>query len=147
MTNQPNQKKEKSEVLVFGAFDTLHKGHLHLLREARALGTRLVVALAQDHTIKEQKGRLPIESFETRKNALLACEYVDTVHKGDRELGNYRVVSIERPDIIALGYDQDELKLDLARWMKRFSVPIPVVQLDAYHPELYKSSIIRNKSV
>jgi len=35
-------------VITYGTFDTLHYGHIRLLKRARALGTHLRVALSSD---------------------------------------------------------------------------------------------------
>ncbi len=141
-----SKKCKPREVLTFGAFDELHPGHLHLLKRAREYGDRLVVALARDSVIKELKGHAPTQNFKKRKEALLETNLVDQVHRGDHRLGNYRVLSIERPDVIALGHDQDELEADLEKWMKKFSVPLPIVRIEAFKPGKFKSSIIRKKS-
>ncbi len=138
-----NKECKPREVLVFGAFDELHPGHLHFLKRARDFGDRLVVALARDKIILELKGHKPTYTFDERKADLEKTGLVDQVHKGDHALGNYRVLSIERPDVIALGHDQEDLEKDLKRWMVKYSVPIPLVHLDAFKPEEYKSSLRR----
>ena len=43
-------------VAVAGGFDPLHPGHISHLREARKLGTRLVVILNPDQDLIRKKG-------------------------------------------------------------------------------------------
>lgn len=130
-------------VMVFGSFDGLHEGHKDFLRQARLHGTRLIVNLAPDTIIKQLKGREPEHDFEARKAALEAESTVDAVLAGDAQLGTYRTVVAERPDTIALGYDQDALEQDLRDWIDSTARPIKIVKLKPYHPETYKSSKLR----
>jgi cytidyltransferase-like protein len=58
-------------VLVNGAFDLLHTGHMRLLFAARAQGATLVVALDTDEKIHREKGPTrPFQSFAERAAAL-----------------------------------------------------------------------------
>jgi cytidyltransferase-like protein len=47
------------KVLVFGTFDGLHEGHLNLFRQARRYGDYLVVVVARDSTVRENKKKMP----------------------------------------------------------------------------------------
>lgn len=68
--------------LVFtnGAFDLLHAGHVRYLRQARALGDALVIALNSDASVRALKGRTrPLNTQEDRAEVLRALEFVDAV--------------------------------------------------------------------
>ena len=65
-------------VITYGTFDTLHHGHIRLLRRARALGDYLIVALSTDE-FNEIKGKKSFFSYEDRKYDLEALRYVDLV--------------------------------------------------------------------
>ncbi len=65
-------------VITYGTFDLFHKGHVELLRRARALGTRLMVGLSTD-SFNAIKGKTSAISYEDRKLMLEACRYVDGV--------------------------------------------------------------------
>lgn len=65
-------------VLTYGTFDLFHPGHVHLLKRARELGTRLVVGLSTDE-FNAKKGKKSVMSFEDRKVVLEACRHVDEV--------------------------------------------------------------------
>ena len=122
--------------MAFGTFDLLHPGHTHFLREARALGDYLVVVVARDATVKEIKGRLPARGEEARRATLEGLRIADRVRLGSKD-DKYTVVREERPDIIALGYDQVALVDGLERMLPATTT---VVRLSSYFPEKYKSS-------
>ncbi|MDA9224111.1 glycerol-3-phosphate cytidylyltransferase [Tateyamaria sp.] len=65
-------------VITYGTFDTLHYGHVRLLKSARDLGDHLTVALSTDefNAIKNKKSRF---TWEQRKKDLEAIRYVDEV--------------------------------------------------------------------
>jgi D-beta-D-heptose 7-phosphate kinase/D-beta-D-heptose 1-phosphate adenosyltransferase len=99
--------KTKGEIVVFtnGCFDLLHRGHLHLLREAKALGDLLVVAVNSDRSVKLIKGLArPIVSETDRVELIAALEMVDYVLSFD-EPDPYHIVSFLRPNIIVKGGD------------------------------------------
>lgn len=95
--------------MAFGVFDLMHDGHRHFLKEAKKLGGRLVVAVAPDEAVKEIKNRLPREPLPRRIENLQREKLADMVVVGDRVLGDWLVVKNHKPDVIALGYDQQEL--------------------------------------
>jgi D-beta-D-heptose 7-phosphate kinase/D-beta-D-heptose 1-phosphate adenosyltransferase len=68
-------------VTINGAFDLLHAGHLHILREARRLGDVLIVGVNADSTVRASKGPgRPYVSEQDRALLLLALRDVDYVH-------------------------------------------------------------------
>lgn len=67
-------------VLVGGCFDLLHFGHISFLKNARALGDRLIVALESDENVTRMKGASrPIHTQQQRKLMLEALSVVDEV--------------------------------------------------------------------
>lgn len=63
-------------VYVVGVFDLFHRGHVELLKRARALGDKLVVAVNSDDMVAEYKRR-PYISEEDRLAVIRSCRYVD----------------------------------------------------------------------
>ena len=68
----------KNEQVVFtnGCFDVLHLGHFHTLCAAKNFGTKLIVGLNADNSIKRLKGESrPVFDEQTRllQLAVLAC--------------------------------------------------------------------------
>ena len=73
-------------ILVSGAFNPLHFGHLLLLKDASKYG-KVVVALNSDEWVMKNKGHLLFD-FETRKSLLEECEYVSEVISFDDSEGD-----------------------------------------------------------
>ena len=66
------------KILTYGTFDLLHKGHIRLLKRAKALGDYLIVAISTDE-FNAMKGKKAYFSYEERKEILEAIKYVDEV--------------------------------------------------------------------
>jgi len=125
--------------MVFGTFDIIHPGHLYLFEEAKKLGDTLTVIVARDQTVLEVKGR----AVQNDENARL--KNIENLHIADKViLGNladkYQVIKEEKPDIIALGYDQrafvDSLNETLDSKTK-------IIRLKPFKEDIYKSSKFR----
>ena len=74
-------------VLVTGGFDPMHSGHVTYLREARALGSMLIVGLNSDEWLARKKGR-PFMPYHERMDVILGCRYVDGVISFDDSDGS-----------------------------------------------------------
>jgi glycerol-3-phosphate cytidylyltransferase len=66
------------KIITYGTYDLLHRGHVNLLKRAKAMGDFLVVGLSSDefNAIKQKKA---FYSYEERKLVLEAVRYVDLV--------------------------------------------------------------------
>ena len=93
------------KVLAGGTFNLLHPGHVLFLEKARELGGYLVVVVASDRTVLRRKGFLLMKAAD-RKKMLESLRMVDKAVIGDGK-DFMKVVRKERPDIIALGFDQE----------------------------------------
>ena len=96
-----------AKIIVFtnGCFDLLHRGHIYLLREAKALGDLLLVAINSDQSVKAVKGPTrPILSETDRLELIAAMEMVNYVLLFD-EPDPYNIISILRPNILVKGGD------------------------------------------
>eukprot|EP00397_Hematodinium_sp_SG-2012_P060714 GEMP01079417.1.p1 GENE.GEMP01079417.1~~GEMP01079417.1.p1 ORF type:complete len:253 (+),score=56.45 GEMP01079417.1:54-812(+) len=69
---------KKVTIFLEGAFDLTHYGHMNAFRQARALGTHLIVGLNSDESITRCKGR-PILNDEERYEVINACRFVDNI--------------------------------------------------------------------
>ena len=58
--------------------DLFHWGHVYMLKNAKAMGDRLVVGIHSDETIRSYK-RDPIMNMNERIKVVEACKYVDQV--------------------------------------------------------------------
>ena len=92
-------------VFTNGVFDLLHPGHVRYLREARALGDALVVAVNSDRSVRANKGPArPVNPERERAEVLLALESVDAAVIFDEETP-HAIVSAINPDILVKGAD------------------------------------------
>lgn len=66
-------------VITYGTFDLFHVGHVNLLKRARSLGDRLIVAVSTDEFNLQEKGKTTIVPYEHRVKVLESCRYVDLV--------------------------------------------------------------------
>jgi len=74
-------------VAVSGGFDPIHSGHIALLRQAAALGDKLVVGVNSDAWLTRKKGK-PFMNIHERKAVLLAIKWVDEVWEFDDSDGS-----------------------------------------------------------
>ena len=101
------QAKARGQKIVFtnGCFDILHRGHLHVLREAKALGDLLIVAVNSDGSVQRLKGpSRPVINEAGRSELIAALEMVDYVTLFD-EIDPRRLIEEIQPDILAKGGD------------------------------------------
>ncbi len=101
------QAKARGQKVVFtnGCFDILHQGHLHVLREAKALGDLLIVAVNSDGSVKRLKGpSRPVIGEAGRSELIAALEMVDYVTLF-AETDPRRLIEEIQPDILAKGGD------------------------------------------
>lgn len=133
--------KKEMAVIVFGAFDSLHDGHRHFLRQAKALGDRLVVAVAPDEVIQKLKNRKPTYPVGERIAAIAKENIADEIVAGDGELGSWKILRARRPDIVALGYDQESLRQELEQLAPELGFTL--VMLKPHEPDRLHSRFLR----
>lgn len=121
-------------VMATGIFDILHTGHVYFLNEARRLGDELVVVVATDATARKLKHE-PIMNEKMRLEMIAALRLVDKAVLG-RTDDMYRVVVDEKPDIIAIGYDQAHNIADIERECRSRGVNAKIVRLEHCLSEL-----------
>ena len=117
--------------LVFtnGCFDILHRGHVTLLAQARALGAAMVVALNSDTSVKRLgKGNdRPVNTLADRLAVMAALECVSLVTWFDEDTPIERILEC-RPDVLVKGGDWPVDKIvgntEVAGWGgKTVSIP------------------------
>ena len=97
-------------ILVSGAFNPLHFGHLLLFKAASKYG-KVIVALNSDEWVMKNKGHLLFD-FETRKSLLEECEYVSEVIPFDDSEGDAVYALFEvRPTYFGNGGSATSLSL------------------------------------
>ncbi len=98
------KKEGKKIVFTNGCFDIIHAGHVQYLREAKALGDVLVVAMNSDSSVKRIKPGRPIVPQEQRAMVLSALEMVDYVTVFNEETP-YETIRALQPDVLVKGGD------------------------------------------
>jgi len=119
--------------LVFtnGCFDILHRGHVTLLGQARALGEAMIVALNSDASVKRLgKGDdRPVNSLADRLAVIAALECVSLVTWFEEDTPIERILEC-RPDVLVKGGDWPVEKIvgntEVAGWGGR-TVSIPFI--------------------
>ena len=119
--------------LVFtnGCFDILHRGHVTLLGQARALGAAMVVAINTDASVKRLgKGAdRPVNALADRLAVMAALECVSLVTWFDEDTPIERIRDC-RPDVLVKGGDWPVEKIvgnrDVTGWGGRV-VSIPFI--------------------
>ena len=128
--------------MVFGTFDVFHKGHESFLRQAYYYGDFLVAVVARDETVAKVKKRRTKNNERKRLLVLKKSGLVDKAILGN--LGDkYAVIKKYKPDVIALGYDQDVFVSELKNKLIEFKLDkTRLVRLKSYYPKKYKSSLL-----
>ena len=129
-------------VLAGGVYDVLHLGHLAALTEAKTLGDVLVAVVATDVTVGMLKGRKPIFPEQDRRALVEGLKPVDKAILGyeDVGMGYEQVLTDVMPDIVAFGYDQENLERSVREIIQRRGLKIEMVKLSRYDHEKYLSS-------
>ncbi len=101
------QAKLRGEKIVFtnGCFDILHAGHVSYLKEAAALGDRLIVAVNGDESVTRLKGSgRPVNPCNRRMAVLAGLQSVDWVVEFTEDTPQ-RIISALLPDVLVKGGD------------------------------------------
>jgi D-beta-D-heptose 7-phosphate kinase/D-beta-D-heptose 1-phosphate adenosyltransferase len=99
--------KKEGHRIVFtnGCFDILHRGHVNLLNQAKALGDVLIVGINSDDSIRRLKGsERPINSLEDRIIVLAGLESVDFLVSFEED-SPVEIIKALKPDVFAKGGD------------------------------------------
>lgn len=101
------------KILTYGTYDLLHRGHIGLLRRAKAMGDYLIVGLSTDE-FNALKNKKSFYSYEERKLVLEALRYVDEVIPEENWEQKAGDIDTHNVDIFVMGDDWkgvfDELK-------------------------------------
>lgn len=99
--------KNANETIVFtnGCFDLLHLGHVQYLKEAKLLGSKLIVAANSDASVSALKGKhRPIQVEESRINILASLAYIDAVTVFSEETP-LSLIEMLLPNVLVKGGD------------------------------------------
>ena len=148
MANKPEKKKV---VLASGVFDLIHLGHVRFLEEAKRAGgenAKLIVIIARDNNVEKMKGRKPIMSENQRRTLVESLKVVDETVLGYEKFDIAEIIQKMKPDIIALGYDQVEMELNVKKHIAKRKLYIEVFRIGKFGANaLDSSSKIKQKII
>jgi FAD synthetase len=146
-------KKEKKTkiVLASGTFDLLHLGHVRFLEEAKKAGGKdaeLIVIVARDSTVKARKGKSPVMPEDQRRALVESLKVVDEAILGLEDFSIGKVIEKIKPDVIAVGHDQDGIEKELLKAIEKEKIVIKVAKIGRFGKrELDSSSKIVRKII
>ena len=130
-------------MLATGVFDLLHLGHLRFLEESKKKGgpgSKLVVVIARDKTVFRRKGKSPVVPEDQRRELVAALRVVDRAILGREEIDLLGILIEVKPDIVCVGYDQDEIRAAVTRLVRREGLPVRVIRIRRFGPVGFNSS-------
>ena len=98
-------------VMTLGTFDLFHRGHLSILRRSLELGDRLIVGVATDRYVRDEKGVIPVYSQDDRLELISRIVYVKGAYLFDSFDQLPEMLEFYTVDILTMGSDW-EGKLD-----------------------------------
>jgi FAD synthetase len=146
-------KKEKKVkvVLASGTFDLLHLGHVKFLEEAKKVGgdnSELVVIVARDITVKARKGKKPVMPEDQRRALVESLKVVDEAILGLEGFSIGDVIDKIKPDLIAVGHDQNGIEREVQKAIEQKKFDVEVVKIGRFGKRaLDSSSKIRRKII
>ncbi|MCD6539056.1 FAD synthase [Candidatus Bathyarchaeota archaeon] len=146
-----SKEEKRRVVLASGAFDLLHYGHVHYLTNAKKAGgenAKLVVVIARDKTIEKFKGHKPVIPEDERRALVESLKVVDEAILGYEDMDMLRIIEEVKPDIIALGYDEDRIEGELRRLIAERNLNIKIVRVSKFEGKgMISSSKIKEKII
>jgi rfaE bifunctional protein nucleotidyltransferase chain/domain len=100
-------KSDENQQVVFtnGCFDILHLGHVDYLEKSSLSGTKLIVGLNSDRSVKELKGpERPVNSAYARARLIAALGFVSMVIIFDEDTPLDLIKNLQ-PDVLMKGND------------------------------------------
>ena len=144
-------KRKKRVVLASGTFDLLHLGHVRFLEEAKKAGGKnaeLIVIVARDSTVIDRKGKKPIMSEDQRRALVESLKVVDEAILGWEDFSIDKVIEKIKPDVVAVGHDQDGIEQEVLKAVEEKRLAIEVARIGRFGKrELDSSSKIVRKII
>lgn len=137
-------KKKRKIVLASGTFDLLHLGHVKYLEDAKKTGGRnakLVVIVARDETVQKRKNLKPIMPEEHRRALVESLKVVDEAILGFEDLDILAVIEKLKPDVIAVGYDQNSIEEQVRKIVTQQELPVQIIKISKFGKDELDSSI------
>lgn len=150
MANKREDKKRKI-VLASGVFDLLHLGHVRFLEAAKKAGgpdAELIVIIARDSTVETRKGERPTIPEHQRCALVESLKVVDHAILGFEGFNLERVIEKIKPDVIAVGYDQEGMERTVRDYAEKKGLRTRIMRIGKFEEdELDSSSKIKQKII
>jgi FAD synthetase len=147
---KPEMTKKGKVVLASGTFDLLHLGHVKYLEEAKKAGgknAQLIVIVAKDSTVEKRKGEKPVMPEEQRRALVESLKVVDRAILGYKAFDMSQVIDEIKPDVIAVGYDQDKIEEKVRKTVAEKGLVIQVIKVQKFGKTELNSSLKIKKKV
>src|SRR3989344_2813987 len=102
----------KKIVQCHGAFDLLHRGHLHQFEQAKSQGDVLVVSITTDRFVGKGPGR-PVFNQNIRAEMVAAVSLVDFVTLSDAP-SSVELIRLLKPNVYVKGQSYENIDKDLS---------------------------------
>jgi FAD synthetase len=145
-TVEKNSQQGRTRIMIFGTFDGLHRGHLNFFKQARNLSKAsfLIISIARDKNVLKIKGKYPRLDEHQRAKLVRKSNPADKVVLSGIKNHLPHIVKV-RPDIIALGYDQEAYVPNLKKDLNDKGIPVKIVRLKPYKHKIYKNHLLKIK--
>ncbi|WP_415381126.1 adenylyltransferase/cytidyltransferase family protein [Halosimplex sp. TS25] len=141
--DRPESAEPAEVVVAQGTFDILHPGHLHYLRDAKAMGDRLVVIVARSANVTHKAP--PVVPGPQRREMVAGLDPVDEARLGHPEDIFVPIEELD-PSVIALGYDQHHDADGIRSALADRGVDCEVRRATAYEPD-YDGSLLSSGQI
>jgi len=134
-------------VYVSGSFDMFHVGHAQFLKEARALGTFLLVGIYDDATAAKAKGsHLPVMNLTERVLNVCACKWADEVIIGAPLAVTKDLIKTWNIQVVARGKGHKRTTCCSLEQIDHDTVPTELgmfVEVESKWPELCHETVVQ----
>ena len=134
----------RKTVLAFGTFDLLHPGHISYLKQAKRFGDQLIVIIARDINVRRFKHKHTVFDAEQRRALVQELKMVDQAVLGFKD-DIYKSVVRFKPQILAMGYDQQPSTTEVRRELAQRGLFPRIVRCKPFKPHKHKSTKIKKR--
>jgi ethanolamine-phosphate cytidylyltransferase len=139
--------KDDRVVYACGSFDMFHVGHAQFLKDAKALGTFLLVGIYDDTTVRDTKGDwCPVMNLNERVLNVCACKWVDEVIIGAPRDVTEDLMKTWNIHVVARGKDHMRNGPDASKITGNYAVPQKFgayAEVPSAWPELCHGTVVR----
>jgi len=115
-------------VLIAGAFDLIHPGHINFIGEASQLGN-VTAIVGRDSTVMRVKGHKPVIPEKQRLEVVKNIKGVSKAVLGYEGEDPLKIVEDLKPDILFLGPNQNYSKAAMERDLEKRGLSTKIVRM------------------